>query len=124
MCLRIEERMARENHPFTLFSCPLAFPFVLCRFEAYVHEELHDILRRIGEKHRNPMELVRMICGIHKRLTRKYYTNFLKTVVFYILDRYSIRRGSCWSPTLFYIFIKRVTFENFFGLYKVHFIFS
>ena len=65
MCLRIEERMARENHPFTLFSCPLAFPFVLCRLKTHVYKELHHIIGRVGQKNRDPMELVHMVCGIY-----------------------------------------------------------
>ena len=36
--------MARENHPFTLFRCLLAFTLVLCRLKAYVYKELNDIL--------------------------------------------------------------------------------
>ena len=55
------KRMARENHPFTLFSCPWAFPFVLCRFKTYVQKKLNNIRGSIGKKHRNPMKLVHVV---------------------------------------------------------------
>ena len=44
-----------------LFCCFSAFPLVLRRLITHVHEELHDIIRRIGQKHRYPMEFVHVI---------------------------------------------------------------
>ena len=52
------------NHPLILACCFSAFPLVLRCFKAHVQKELHQILGRIGQKHRYPMEFVHVIGGI------------------------------------------------------------
>ena len=52
------------NHPLILFCRFSAFPLIFCCLKAHIHKETHYILGRVGQKHRDPMELVHMIGGI------------------------------------------------------------
>ena len=49
------------NHPLILFCCFSAFPLIFCCLKAHVHKEPHYILGRVGQKHRDPMELVHVV---------------------------------------------------------------
>lgn len=50
---------------FKLLLCFSVFSLVLCYLKAHIHKEPHHILGRVGQKHRDPMELVHTIGGIN-----------------------------------------------------------
>ena len=61
---RVETNKQTEMPLATVFCRFSAFPRVFCCLKTHIYEELHDILGRIGQKNRDPMELIHVICWI------------------------------------------------------------
>ena len=69
-----------------LFCCFSAFPLVLRRLITHVHEELHDIIGRIGQKHRYPMEFVHVIRRVDTVIRVKRAEHFCRELEINYID--------------------------------------
>ena len=77
---------------WALFCSCSVFPLVLRRLITRVHKELHDIIGRIGKKHRYPMKLVHVIRRIDSVIRTERAEHFCRELeIDYIDDLVAVK---------------------------------